>query len=69
MGTLILIAVIGTSIWVLYDAKTIGVQKGQIQGLASMGPWGWFFGCLLLWIICFPFYLIKRSEFKKINGK
>ncbi|WP_206199408.1 OB-fold protein [Parasulfuritortus cantonensis] len=62
------IIVIATSIWVLIDAKTIGVKKGQIQGMGNLGPWGWFFACLLLWIIGFPFYLAKRSEFKRINS-
>lgn len=63
------ILVIGTSIWVLIDAKTIGVKKGQIQGMGNLGPMGWFFICLLLWIVGFPFYLVKRSEYKRINGK
>jgi hypothetical protein len=62
------IIVIATSIWVLIDAKTIGVKKGQIQGMGNLGPSGWFFACLLLWIIGFPFYLAKRSEFKRINS-
>ena len=62
------IIVIATSVWVLIDAKTIGVKKGQIQGMGNLGPWGWFFVCLLLWIIGFPFYLAKRSEFKRINS-
>lgn len=61
------IVVIATSIWVLIDAKTIGIKKGQIHGMGSLGPWGWFFACLLLWIVGFPFYLAKRSEFKRIN--
>lgn len=63
------VIVIATSIWVLVDAKTIGVKKGQIQGMGNLGPLGWFFGCLLLWIVCFPFYLAKRGEFKRLNGK
>jgi hypothetical protein len=67
MGDLFWIIVIVTSIWVLIDAKTIGVKKGQIQGMGNIGPWGWFFVCLLLWIVGFPFYLAKRSEFKRIN--
>ena len=62
------IIVMATSVWVLIDAKTIGVKKGQIQGMGNIGPWGWFFACLLLWIIGFPFYLAKRSEFKRINS-
>ncbi|MGV8057303.1 MAG: SHOCT domain-containing protein [Smithellaceae bacterium] len=68
MGYVIWLIVIGTSIWVLFDAKSIGVKKGQIKGIANMGPWGWFFVCLLLWIIGFPVYLAKRGEFKRINS-
>lgn len=68
MGSLIWLVVIGTSIWVLFDAKSIGVKKGQIKGMGDLGPWGWFFVCLLLWIIGFPFYLAKRAEYKKINS-
>ncbi|NIA10463.1 MAG: hypothetical protein GWP10_12225 [Nitrospiraceae bacterium] len=71
MGNIILLVeagvVTGTSIWVLLDAKSIGVKKGQIKGIANMGPWGWFFACLGLWIIGFPLYLVKRAEYKKIN--
>lgn len=68
MGGWFWIVVVGTSIWVLIDAKTVGVKKGQIQGMGNLGPWGWFIACLLLWIIGFPFYLAKRSEFKRINS-
>jgi hypothetical protein len=69
MRAIVWLIVIITSIWVLIDAKKIGVKKGQIKGLADIGPWGWFFVCLLLWIIGFPFYLLKRGELKRINGK
>ena len=68
MEYFIYLVVIGTSIWVLIDAKSIGVKKGQIKGFFNMGPWGWFFVCLLIWIIGFPVYLAKRNEFKKINS-
>lgn len=57
----------GTAIWVYFDAKSIGVKKGQLRGLADMGPAGWFFACLLVWIIGFPLYLAKRSDYKGIN--
>lgn len=67
MGILILLIVIGTSIWVLFDAKSIGAKRGQIKGLANMGPVGWFLTCLGIWIIAFPLYLVKRNEFRKIN--
>lgn len=69
MTTFIIIAIIGSSIWALFDAKTIGVCKGQIKGIADMGPVSWFMACLLFWILAFPLYMSKRGEFKRINGK
>ena len=69
MSELILIVVVVSSIWVLVDAKTIGVKKSQIQGLGNLGAWGWFFVCLLFWVFGFPFYLAKRSAFKRISSQ
>ncbi len=69
MEFFLFILVLLSSIWVLVDAKSIGVKKGQLKGFANLGPWGWFFACLLLWIVGFPLYLSKRSVLKKINGK
>lgn len=60
--------VLGTAIWVYFDAQSIGVEKGRLKGLADMGPVGWFFACLLFWIIGFPLYLAKRSEYKRIKA-
>ncbi len=69
IDVLILLAIVGTSIWVLFDAKQIGVKKGQMKGgVVDNGPVGWFFGSLLLWIVVFPLYLVKRSEYIAINS-
>lgn len=57
--------VLGSAIWVLIDAKKIGVRKDVITGIGNIGPWAWFFCCLLLWIVAFPLYLFKRGDFKK----
>jgi hypothetical protein len=54
LTTFMWLLVIGTSFWVFFDAKTIGIKKGQVKGVADMGPGGWFLACLLLWIISFP---------------
>ena len=35
---------------------------------AARAQGGWFFVCLLFWILGFPFYLAKRNEFKKANS-
>jgi hypothetical protein len=69
LSAMIYLLVIGTSLWVLFDANSIGVKKGQIKGMGDMGPAGWFIVCLLLWIVGFPLYLAKRGEFKRVNGK
>jgi hypothetical protein len=63
-----LLLVFGTSLWVLADARTIGVEKGQIKGFFNMGPTGWFFSCLLCWIVAFPAYLVKRPEYKRVTA-
>lgn len=68
MDKILLAVVIITSVWVLLDAKSIGVEKGQLKGFFDLGPWGWFFACVLLWIVGFPAYLINREELKRING-
>jgi hypothetical protein len=69
MSELMLIVVVVSSIWVLVDAKTIGVKKGQIQGLGNLGAWGWLFLCLLFWVVGFPYNLAKRSSFKRIDSQ
>jgi hypothetical protein len=68
MQGLVFLVVLATSIWVLVDAKRIGIQSGQIGGFGDMGPWGWFFSCLLLWIVGFPLYLSRRAQYQKINA-
>ena len=63
------ILILLSCVWVLIDAKRIGVTKGQIDGFWNIGPWGWFFGCIFLWIVCFPMYLSKRSLYIRINSR
>ncbi len=67
MDDYIWLAILVTSILVFIDTKRIGVRKGQVKGLADLGPAGWLFACLFLWIVAFPLYLIKRPELKRIN--
>ena len=62
---IVLAIVLLTSIWVYFDARSIGVKKGVISGFFDLGPGGWFWVCLLLWIIGFPAYLAKRGSYKR----
>ena len=68
MSGIMVFIVVGTSIWVAFDASRIGVKSGQLKGMFGMGPVGWFFCCLFLWIVCFPAYLVKRAELIAINS-
>ena len=61
-----LLIIAGSSIWVYFDAKAIGVRKGLIKGFTDMGPGGWFFASLLVWIVGFPAYLATRGKYKKL---
>lgn len=58
------LVIIASAIWVFIDAKNIGVKKGLVPGMGNTGPWGWFFGTLMLWIVVFPMYLYYRGKFK-----
>lgn len=62
---LVVLVAIASDMWVLRDA-----QKRERQGTPvtfSVGsltintPTLWFLGCLLLWVIFFPLYLVSRS--------
>lgn len=63
---IISLVVIGTSIWVYFDAKSIGIKKGQLKGFLDMEPGGWFIACLLAWLIVFPLYIVNRQKLKRV---
>jgi hypothetical protein len=62
---LIWVVVIGSSIWVGIDASQIGARRGP--RFFDMGPAGWLFATLLIWIIAFPAYLVMRERIKAAN--
>ncbi len=58
--------VIASAIWVGVDAGKIMPDKEKLKSLnssAPKSPVGWFAGCLLLWIVFFPWYLSKRQDY------
>jgi hypothetical protein len=54
-----LLVVVGSSIWVGFDARGRDWPEKGIVGPRSVT--GWVVGCLLLWIVVFPFYLTRRN--------
>ena len=53
LGWLLLVATWATATWVFFDAPRHGLSRA------------WSLGCLLLWVIFFPYYLIERGEARK----
>lgn len=59
---IIWIIVIGTTIWVAYDAKGNRIPIDNKPYSLNNGALAWFLSCALLWIAGFPYYLYKRSK-------
>jgi len=49
-----------TSVWASIDASRISMKKYQLNGPA--GPISTLLGCLLLWIVVFPWYLVNKGK-------
>ena len=60
------IVIVASSIWVYLDAtkNDIGKIEGE-KGFFNLHAGGWALVVLLLWIVGFPAYLIKRSDLIK----
>jgi hypothetical protein len=54
--------VLGTSIWAAVDSSKIQLKRYK-SGI-SYGQFGLFIGCLLIWIVGFPWYLAMRYKIK-----
>lgn len=63
MQNLAYLVVLVTAICVAVDASRLGAKRGALGGgMLDMGPAGWFFACLLLWIVALPCYLAARPR-------
>jgi hypothetical protein len=69
LDLLVLLLVIGSSVWVGVDASNLGVRSGRLGGgsLLDMSIASWVVCCLLLWIIAFPCYLAARGRYRTLN--
>lgn len=52
--------VLVTALWAGYDAARINLSKYKVGG--TTGPVMTVIGCLLLWIVVFPWYLVNRGK-------
>lgn len=58
------VIIIGTSIWAAFDANRIGLKK-YVVGNGPTGPIVTLLGCLALWIVVFPWYLIIKGKIER----
>jgi hypothetical protein len=58
---LLLLFVIGSTVWVGFDAAGRDFSS-TAKWVMARGAAGWVVGCLLLWIVFFPAYLAQRSR-------
>lgn len=62
----LLIIIMISSLWVFFDAYSIGIKKELISGICgNMGAWHWFGASLFFWVIAFPLYLFKRRSYQQ----
>ncbi|HEY5104935.1 MAG TPA: DUF2510 domain-containing protein [Acidimicrobiales bacterium] len=63
----VLLGVFGTAIWVDQDARKLmaaGASKSQLGN----SPLTWGIATILVWIIVFPWYLLKRRDIRRELG-
>ena len=63
MGTLLYLIIIASAAFVYWDATKNRIGKtSDAKTLTNSPAWLWALGVLLLWIVAFPLYLVKRKE-------
>jgi hypothetical protein len=59
---LTLAAILASGIWVVIDSHKNKITSGKGQYTTNNGALAWGLGCLLLWLIVFPWYLRNRHR-------
>jgi hypothetical protein len=62
---LLVLVIVTIDLWVYADSKQRADQGApvvvQIGAFVVETPATWFVGCLLLWILFFPLYMVSRT--------
>jgi hypothetical protein len=64
MNQVVLLVVLGTTIWVGVDASSKDFSRSSFARSTAL----WVFGCLALWIVVFPIYLVQRRKVPPKHG-
>ena len=62
MWEFLIVIILGTSTWAAYDSHMYQVAIDKKSYAINNGAGAWFFSCILLWPVTFPYYLVRRSS-------
>jgi len=65
---IVILVVLGTAIWVDQDARKLVAAGATRAQLGGNSPLTWSVLTVLLWIIVFPWYLVKRGHVRQELG-
>lgn len=65
VGLVVLAVVVLSALAVYADARRLKIGKTGQGGLGDMSPVGWAAATLFLWVVAFPYYLVKRNALKE----
>ena len=68
IGLVIFLLVIGSCVWVHHDARGLTDRVAESEPRARLAPGPWVVGCVFLWILFFPAYLVRRTVFKRAHN-
>ncbi|MBV9865205.1 MAG: hypothetical protein JO316_07625 [Abitibacteriaceae bacterium] len=60
------VILLGSAIWVIFDASRLGARHGQLRGFFDLSPWQWGFCCFMFSPVFFPAYCLSRPLYQKI---
>jgi hypothetical protein len=64
VSNLVLLLVAVSTVWVGVDSR----GRRWPQGTLARSTAGWVFGCLVLWIVVLPMYLVQRGRAPKADA-
>jgi hypothetical protein len=64
MNQVVLLVVLATTIWVGVDASARDFSRSSFARSTAL----WVIGCLALWIVVFPIYLVQRGKVPPKHG-
>ena len=69
VASLVCLVVLLATIWLAFDARANRITSGKGPYSLRNGALAWVVACGLLWIVVFPYYLVRRSVILRERGK